>query len=451
MEMPSVNVGDNAAQDAPGDDQTARWEAFEAAMEAVRDHNEEPARGADSSGDDSGNDDAGAGTSSAAAGAGEPSDGELLAIEKKEAKKLGKAAYKRWKRLQKAQGGGKSKSKSKSKSKISKKEANKPKEKKEKPNKEKKEKKPAKRPREDDEDGFGGLGGSDDDEDPSAINEAQFLAATQAAQARGRRLESGAQRILKQSSARKGLTPQQRHQKAEETAQELVAKMKDAHRRDELALSSGGADKAPPLNRVAIKDEVQSACARQSLIGPLVEAGLLGELSGWLYDLRRGEPAPFELRSTALDILLKVPVAGEVAAAKEDRHGGIDLSQFHGLSREELQPTTLGGAVNALRLHQHETSSNRSKCVRLLERLSSAFSGRAVTASADAGHLGVVSWKCKNDQSVRSPFDVVQTGSQSFQQAFMKPDPQDPTSYNNLLPWRPPPRSITNLSGSIGK
>ncbi|KAH9600496.1 Transcription factor IIS [Trypanosoma melophagium] len=238
----------------------------------------------------------------------------------------------------------------------------------------------------------------------------------------------------------------------------VVNSMREARLQDEVDMNQ----RRPPLHRVSILDKVVAQCRREALRPFLIEEGILQELSTWLYDFNRREIAAFELRSAALDILLGFPIDGELNAGIA-RNGDEILDAFTGMTREHLINTDLGSAVNALRQDKHEVHQNRSKAVRLLERLSRAMSGGVKSArrsgdgsgnSSFAGGSGGsssnVTWKCQDDPTVAPPFHMVQTGTEAFQTALVRPDPLDPLSYLRVPPRRAPKAYVTNLGGNVG-
>ncbi|ORC87904.1 uncharacterized protein TM35_000191480 [Trypanosoma theileri] len=238
----------------------------------------------------------------------------------------------------------------------------------------------------------------------------------------------------------------------------VVNAMREARLQDEVDMNQH----RPPLHRVSILDKVVTQCRREALRPFLIEEGILQELSTWLYDFNRRELAAFELRSAALDILLGFPIEGELNVGMA-RNGDEILDAFTGMSREHLIHTDLGSAVNALRQDKHEVHQNRSKAVRLLERLSRAMSGGVKSShrsgdgsgnSSFAGGSGAsssnVTWKCQDDPTVAPPFHMVQTGTEAFQTALVRPDPLDPLSYLRVPPRRAPKAYVTNLGGNVG-
>lgn len=379
----------------------------------------------------------------------ELSDAQLLEIQhKKEAKRLGKHLYRRWKKLQRS---GKKKSK-KSSSKKSKKHHDDDGRKK----KKKESKRREKRRNGDDEleptdialpeedgvfltevDANAGLGGEPLSAEASAIEARLQKAAIREA------------KLRQVQSAKKVMQRKTNAAELVEIATKLVADMGKARRLDEDIIHG----RAPsnkvnvfPLHRVALRALVQARCRQSFLVGPLVEAGILQELSYWIYDFELGEPGSYELRTAALDCLLLFPMEGSVKETE-------DLTTFMGVGREHLMKTDLGRAVNALRKYKGETTDNRAKCLQLLTMFSRAISGTGETKeerlrNGDESHNTAV-WRCQNDPTVASPFEVVETCSEAFQKSFLKPDPRDPTSYNNLLAWRPPAATITNVSGTL--
>jgi hypothetical protein len=367
-------------------------------------------------------------------------DDSLLRIsDKKEAKRLGKKLYKRWKKLNKKsrkhKGSKKErKSSSKDKSRKSKSSSEKGKDK----NKHKKNKKA----RDDESDLLIHMEGGADANELGLVPAAEASDAAAEIEARRRR------GVVREAQMRTGKATKKAAQRKATSAEvismakELVAEMTRARQMDD-DIVHGRCTKwgAFPLHRVALKSRVQARCRQQFMAGALVEAGILQELSYWLYDVDRAEPAPYELRTTALDILLTLPLEGSIPM-------NDDLTQFMGISREHLIKTDLGRALNALRKYNDETVDNRGKCVQLLTAFSRVISGTAEREQNDENKTKAV-WKCQRDPTVASPFEVLETGSEALQKSFMKPNPRDPTSYNGLLPWRPPAATITNVSGTL--
>ncbi|TPP45364.1 TFIIS helical bundle-like domain family protein [Leishmania donovani] len=355
-------------------------------------------------------DDGHAGASAGAAEGGHADDVMLLSIgDKKAAKRLGKRLYKRWKKLHKASQSKKDRHKS-SKKAGSQNMAD----------------------GADDVDGELGLVPAADLSDAAAAIEARLKKAAL------RESKMRTEKAVKKAAQRKTSSAE-----LAAIAKELVAAMAKARQLDEDIIS--GRNTFPgafPLNRVALKSIVQARCRQGYIVGPLVEAGILQELSYWLYDVDRADPAPYELRTAALDILVSLPMEGSIAATE-------DLTAFMGVSREHLIKTDLGRALNALRRYNEETIDNKGKCVQLLTTFSRVISGASDKDQMDE-HKSKAVWKCQRDPTVASPFEVLETCSEAFQKSFMKPDPRDPTSYNGVLPWRPPAATITNVSGKLG-
>lgn len=351
-------------------------------------------------------------------------DDALLRIsDKKEAKRLGKKLYKRWKKLNKKA----KKHKSHKSSKKEKKSSSKEKKKKKSSGKHKSSEKQE----------------SDPDIDELGLVPAATMAdAAAAIEARTRKAAVREAKMRAEKATRKASQAKSTSAEVINIAKELVAAMAKARQMDDDVVH--GRNTQPgvfPLHRVALKELVQARCRQAFMEGPLVEAGILQELSYWLYDVDRAEPAPYELRTTALDILLSLHLEGSIPMTD-------DLTQFMGVSREHLIKTDLGRALNALRKYSDETVENRGKCVQLLASFSRVISGTAERDHADENKSKTV-WKCQRDPTVASPFEVLETRSEALQKAFLKPDPRDPTSYNGLLPWRPPATTITNVSGTL--
>ncbi|GET88519.1 hypothetical protein, conserved [Leishmania tarentolae] len=378
----------------------------------------------------------------------EHTDDMLLSIgDKTAAKQLGKKLYKRWKKLHK------SSKRKKDKHKSSKKTGSKKSKAKEKSSKHKKAsrsrtKKGTKEDGDDDNSEGSMLLNMADGADgmDSELGLVPAVDLSDAAAAIEARLQKAALREAKMRTEKATRKAAQRKTSAAELvgiAKELVAAMAKARQMDEDIIT--GRNTLPgafPLNRVALKSIVQARCRQGYMVGPLVEAGILQELSYWLYDVDRVDPAPYELRTTALEILLSLPMEGSLAVTE-------DLTAFMGVSREHLIKTDLGRALNALRRYNEETIDNKGKCVQLLTTFSRVISGASDKDQMEE-HKSRAVWKCQRDPTVASPFEVLETCSEAFQKSFMKPDPRDPTSYNGVLPWRPPAATITNVSGRLG-
>ncbi|CAC9487754.1 TFIIS helical bundle-like domain containing protein [Leishmania donovani] len=391
------------------------------------------------------------GASAGAAEGGHADDVMLLSIgDKKAAKRLGKRLYKRWKKLHKASQSKKDRHKSSKKAGSQKSKG------KEKAFKHKKasgsRKKTGTKARRDDHDDDGGEGsmflsmadGADDvDGELGLVPAADLSDAAAAIEARLKKAALRESKMRTEKAVKKAAQRKTSSAELAAIAKELVAAMAKARQLDEDIIS--GRNTFPgafPLNRVALKSIVQARCRQGYIVGPLVEAGILQELSYWLYDVDRADPAPYELRTAALDILVSLPMEGSIAATE-------DLTAFMGVSREHLIKTDLGRALNALRRYNEETIDNKGKCVQLLTTFSRVISGASDKDQMDE-HKSKAVWKCQRDPTVASPFEVLETCSEAFQKSFMKPDPRDPTSYNGVLPWRPPAATITNVSGKLG-
>lgn len=343
-------------------------------------------------------------------------DDALVALDKHSAKRLGKPEYKRWKKLHKKLG------KSSKKDKKKKKEKKEKKEKKKKEEKEKKEKPSRKRAR---DDSLPPL--PDDFEGDFSLPQDEVHSGS-----RKRRVSTTDE--MKKEKTKKVSSNQLRDQ-----AVSLVAKMRKAAEADEAARKNPS-QFGPPLNRIALRDEVECMCSKNTFLPFLLSEGLLALLCDWL--VRDNVLAPLELRTTALDLLMRFPMktTASLDEKEQDRPG---------VAKEHLVRTEIGRAVNTLRLHADEIPENRKKCGVLLERFSRVFSEMS---SERVKASGVVEWKCKGSGTgVASPFAVVPTASEMFQKDFMRPDPRDPTSYHNLLPPRQPVQVVTNVSGRIAE
>lgn len=273
-------------------------------------------------------------------------------------------------------------------------------------------------------------------------------------------------------------------------AEALLEKMENAQKEDDNCIANPTLY-GPPLHRILISKEVELMFAKKVFQPHLLENGRgLNLLSRWLLETnstkkgeRRAEErteasrlGSLELRSKALDILLCIPIyqPSEEGEAIEGRKGGRgnrggwegEGQGVTGYSRENLIGTDLGRAVNIVRQHANETPENRAKCAALLERFSRAFTAHLRQPAFSSNRDGrdshesalstesaatTVSWKCKNQSDVASPFQIVPTVCEQFQKEFMRPDPRDPTSYFNLLPPRFPVKVVTNLSGKLAK
>ncbi|KPI83562.1 hypothetical protein ABL78_7401 [Leptomonas seymouri] len=368
-------------------------------------------------------------------------DSTLLRIsDKKEAKRLGKKLYKRWKKLQKRAKKHKSSHKSKKEKKSSSKEKSK---------RGSGSKRRSKRESRvngvddvDESDLIINMGNERDDNDVGLVPAAELSDAAADIEARLHKAALREARLRADKATKKAAQHTSTSAEVISIAKELVAAMAKARQIDDDIVH--GRNTQPgvfPLHRVALKDLVQARCRQAFLVGPLVEAGILQELSYWLYDVDRADPAPYELRTAALDILLTFPLEGSIPMTD-------DLTQFMGVSREHLIKTDIGRALNSLRKYSDETVDNRGKCVQLLTSFSRVISGTAEKDQNDENKSKAV-WKCQRDPTVASPFEVLETCSEALQKSFMRPDPRDPTSYNGLLPWRPPAATITNVSGTL--
>lgn len=394
--------------------------------------------------------DGGAASGEAGAEEGDMDDAALRGIaDKKAAKRLGKALYKRWKKLHKSSKKDKHKSSSsgkhKEKSKSGKEDKKKAKKKSSKESTRKRSGKTAAAATADADIYLNSTdlnGGGEDGDDYGLVPAASLSAAAAAIEARLHKAAVREAKMRVDQTAKKAAQRKTSAAELVEIAKELVGAMAKARKMDDDILS--GRNTTPgafPLNRVALKPIVQARCRQAYMVGPLVDGGILQELSYWLYDVDRAEPAPYGLRTTALDILVTLPMEGSIAASE-------DLTAFMGVSREHLIKTDLGRALNALRRYNDETIDNRAKCMQLLTAFSRVISGATDNDQSEESRNKAV-WKCQRDPTVASPFEVLETCSEAFQKSFMKPDPRDPTSYNGVLPWRPPPATITNVSGKL--
>ena len=225
------------------------------------------------------------------------------------------------------------------------------------------------------------------------------------------------------------LTIEQREAKYREVAGAVVEKMAKARARDDGCRSRGES----PLNRFMIKNDVELACRRVYLHEALLEKGILDELAFWIFDRKRQELGPVDLRTSALNLLLLFDVENNSSLHLQARRPTKELaseSVFHGISKEHLEHSCIGYVINKIRSHDEETTANRNKACELLQRFSRAFLGIPDGGEAE------VNWKCKGDASVLPPFAQVRTASEAFQAATVSVDPMDPMSYLRV----PPPR-----------
>ena len=111
----------------------------------------------------------------------------------------------------------------------------------------------------------------------------------------------------------------------------------------------------------------------------------LGELCGWLCDLKAGELAPIDLRSTALTVLCEFEFEfvdsaykrkQAQLAARKNRDGADETDIYEGISNEQLKDSDIGRCINFIRLHERkEQRDNRKKATVLLERMTRTFRG----------------------------------------------------------------------------
>jgi hypothetical protein len=403
--------------------------------------------------DDEDDEDAGegdVGASAAHLGGGGGDDGSLddagiLQLGKREAKLMGKALYKRWKKLTKKSSkkdGEKRKKKSSSSDKHkehSKKSSGRQDDDDGKESKKKSDSKKRSRA----EDMFAGSSGYPGTSAAAHLGEhAAPLRTTRSSKSTtGGGSKNGPAKL---SAAQKQLVYQ-----AE--AKRIVQMMQEHRIRDENARRVG----QPPLHRLGITQDVASVCRRAYMHRFLVEEGILSELSHWIYDMELNELGPLDLRTLALDLLSGFEVRGirKMGTPREDEEFDEakaakrvdDLDAYRGVCREDLEGTSLGTAVNRLRTNELETDSNKKVATLLLQRLSRAFQHRR-DDDDEAQPVVEVQWRCKGDATVAPPFDPVVSASDAFQQRMFQPDPLDPMSYLRCPPRRYNKGYVTNLS-----
>lgn len=387
---------------------------------------------------------------------------------KKEAKKaLSKADYKQWKR--RFGGGGddgdgdddddeKSSKKKKKKDKDGKKD-------KKKSSKDSKRSK-KKRDADDSDDGDAAEG---DDAPPKQRKRREATKAKERLQAQGRRTKASAGAgAAAAGAALQGLTLQQPGdalaaagagkkravvtmtvERKKQLAADTVKLMREAR----IADAAARANNEPPTHRLGIIGEVQTVLRREMLHEDLVAAGVLEELAYWLFDPTRNPPelAPLDLRTAALDCLLRFELEGadnlgnaarRGPTRRRGKNGDEDIDVFvgyEGIDAETLRKSEIGRAVNFVRRHPNELNVNKNKAVALLQNLSRTFEGH------EHNRKRRVLWPCINDRDVASPFDPVRTASDVFASSINRIDPKDPSSYMRVPPKRIPKSYITTL------
>lgn len=386
---------------------------------------------------------------------------------KKEAKKaLSKADYKQWKR--RFGGGGddgdgdddddeKSSKKKKKKDKDGKKD-------KKKASKDSKRSK-KKRDADDSDDGDAAEG---DDAPPKQRKRREATKAKERLQAQGRRTKASAGAGAAAGAELQGLTLQQPGdalaaagagkkravvtmtvERKKQLAADTVKLMREAR----IADAAARANNEPPTHRLGIIGEVQTVLRREMLHEDLVAAGVLEELAYWLFDPTRNPPelAPLDLRTAALDCLLRFELEGadnlgnaarRGPTRRRGKNGDEDIDVFvgyEGIDAETLRKSEIGRAVNFVRRHPNELNVNKNKAVALLQNLSRTFEGH------EHNRKRRVLWPCINDRDVASPFDPVRTASDVFASSINRIDPKDPSSYMRVPPKRIPKSYITTL------
>lgn len=437
LDMPTIDAGELAGlleSEVPGPEAEAvTADELQLDMSDVEDDD-----------DGEGEGDGGAIGASAVGGeeSGELNDEEIVKLGKREAKLMGKALYKRWKKLskkasKKSRSGDEDKDKKKSSS--SKKSSDSKRKEEERGSKsDKPPSKPKKRSRE-----------VATDETSTIVPAIMSAGASYSMNVSAAAHLGGGARSGKGAPAKVSAAERLRRLHADATA--LVQAMQEHRIRDENARRVG----QPPLHRFGMMGEVATTCRRSYMHQHLVEAGILDELSNWLYDMERNELGPLDLRSLALELLLCFEVRGirKVGAVKEDDEFDEakaakkvdDLDAYRGICREDLQGTSLGTAVNRLRTNALETENNKKIATLLLQRLSRAFQHRR-DDDDESQPVVEVQWRCKGDPTVAPPFDPVVSASDAFQQRMFQPDPQDPMSYLRCPPRRYNKGYVTNLS-----
>lgn len=367
----------------------------------------------------------------------EVGDSELLTLDKKQAKLLGKKLYKRWKKLMKKVSGDKQHSK---------------KHKKEDKKKDKTSDK--RRARSGEEAGSSSKRSSKKrsrqeanasmDEYHTPVDHSDGTAAALIA-------ASSLQAKEAKLRVKATMTQAQRIMRAEADAAAIVALMREKRAADESARRL----EQPPLHRFGIMEDVARHCRRRYMQQYLVACGVLEELSRWLYDPVKSELGPLDLRTLALSLLVEFEVRGMPSTEKldddEDFEEGKakkkvdDLTKYRGICREDLEGCSIGAAVNKIRMHPQELQRNKALATHVLQRLSRAFRVRR-DDDAEPQAPVEVQWKCKGDSDVAPPFDPVIAASDEFQMRMFKPDPLDPLSYLRLPPKRYQKGYVTNLS-----
>ena len=228
-------------------------------------------------------------------------------------------------------------------------------------------------------------------------------------------------------------TKQQRLSRYLQAANSLVYRMGEARRADTNARATR---REAPLHRFVLREQVLESAQNLTLHEALVEAGFLEELSYWLYDPSTNELGPLDLRTHALDLLLRFRYHGLATVRHQPGKTSLkfdDVASYEGIEKEHLLRTNLGEAVNKVRNNPKEVPSNRNKALMLIERFIRVLSGEEEEEAAKYE----TKWPSMGNPLVADPFVYVPSHSEAFLRRFAVADPLDPTSYLRVPPPRP--------------
>ena len=229
-------------------------------------------------------------------------------------------------------------------------------------------------------------------------------------------------------------------------AKDAVHAMENARKADVIAQKNG----LPPLHRLQLRPKIMTIAQRPFMHEELLQCGFLRELAHWICDREKQLLAPLDLRTTAFDLLLGFDFEGvqsvrkKMQSAAQQKKGSEDISlAYEGISREHLQNSAIGEAVNFAKLHPSETRDNRGKAITLLERMSRAYNDDHEEEELDSG----AKWPLMDHPEIASPFETVKSQTEAFQSSCIKMDPEDPLCYLRQPPKRYPKSFITGMNG----
>ena len=235
---------------------------------------------------------------------------------------------------------------------------------------------------------------------------------------------------------KKKKTPLQRRNLMENEVREMILKMQTARKADTHALTTG---QGAPINRLLVKDQVMSIALNAEYEEILVEERFLDELTYWLMDPVTKGPAPLDLRTAAINLLMNFGFKGSRNLVHRKPHSSgkakDEVSTYEGIDREALESCKfLGMAINYIRQNERELPDLRNKACVILERLSRAWADRPEFSQAPSKRGGMEYYPSKGKKDIAGPYQHITTEVEAFRKTLNHVNPLDPDSYHRVPP-----------------